>query len=337
MPLSREAIEPLEAMQPAELRAWTSQFIATGDPSPLGLVFAGRSALDSFIVFVRDLLPDDSYRLRDRLQTAVAELAGSVAPDEDSRFDYLWEVITAATRLKAYHLRKVIIPKINGGEFRGKQGHSEDLHCCFIEALTDLGLRKNEVSILRRRDISDPRYSTAAYRALYMADPEWALKHFPLVADAIWRSHEDPISEMVFVLEDLVDVLDEHFVTDHLATFVLECTRDQRSVDLFFDALPDVFPNEGDDVYNHIVDQLLGDRWDIQLWEPPIGAQFASQDVVALFTPFGGRTAVSQCQRLIARLMESGVCRRRPFPQTLNAVKRALDELEDGPYVQQTV
>lgn len=327
MPLSREDLQRLDAMGSAELRAWISEFIATGDPSPLDLVFDGRSALDSFIVFVRDVLPDDSYRLRDRIQTAVSELAGSVAPDEDSRFDYLWDVITAATRLKAYHLKGVIIPKINLGEFRGKHGRSEDLHCCFIEAVTDLGLGVNEVSILRRRDINDPLYSVAAYRGLYTTNPEWALECFPLVVDAI-RMSDDPRLEMAFVLEDLVDVLDERFVTSDLANHTLQNIADGQLVDLFFDVLPEVLGDE--DVYGRVADQLEGQGWKIQSWPVPGRQQYRNPEMVALFTQDrrGGKTVISQCERLVSFLRErERVSAQTHWAQDPDAVKQVLNEI----------
>jgi hypothetical protein len=264
MALNKEQLKTLESMKSADLRAWISQFIVTGDSFPLDLFFTGRSPVESFIVFVRDFLPDSSHRLRERIHTETANLAGSVAPDEDSKLDYLWDVITVATRLRAYHLKKVLLPVINGGEFRGRQGRSEDLHYCFIDTLAELGLSKREVSILRKRDIKDMRYATVAYRALYKADPEWALKYFPEVTHAVVRLEEQSISEMAFILEDLKDTFDMDFIINELPPSVI-ATDDQQCINLFFDALNEAFPDDKNELYRRIVVNLYNKhRWDVE-------------------------------------------------------------------------
>ena len=319
MTLGKENLKSLEAMGSAELRGWASQFIATGDSWPLDLFFTGRSPAESLIVFVRDFLPDGSYRLRERLQTEIARLAGSVAPDEDTKFDYLWDVITVATRLKAYHLKRVLLPIINGGDFRGRQGRSEDLHLCFIEALTDLGLHASEVSILRKRDLEDPRYSAAAYRALYRARPDWAVKHFPQVAATILSSETDYVLEMTFVLEDLLAMFGESFIVNHLSLCAVNM-GEKSVVDLFFEAIPDVFPTYGRELYGRIVDNLSMHGWDISPYSFSVGD-------AAILTRRGDRTVVSTNKKLSEYLFEQGFDKKKSYAQTLDAVTPDLNEL----------
>lgn len=325
MALNEEQLTTLDNMKSDDLRAWASQFLATGDPSPLDLLLTGRSPVESLILFVRDFLPDSSYRLRERLKTEIAKLAIGVAPDEDSKFDYLWDVITVATRLKACHLKKVLLPVINGGEFRGKQGRSEDLHYCFIDALTDLGLGKAEVSILRKRDIKDVRYATVAYRALYKAQPEWASKYFPQVIRTVVQL-EEAVLEMAFVLEELVDTFDMDFITEELSVSVIS-SGSVQCIDLFLNALSEAFPDHEEELYERIVENLQIHGWAVEVHKCP---PMPNPAVVFMNHVNTASLSVKFVEFLIRHQWTSMYGSRVCYPEALNELEAILAVVEEA-------
>ena len=147
-----------ERMDRYELKAWMAQFLRTGNSSPLHLRDAERSPVEMIMLFVKDIIPTQYAALTERVKDAIGMLCGGISPHDERDFDFCWDIITLASRIKAFGAKDILLPLMNRGEFRGKIGRGEDLHYCILDALATLGLNEQEIDALVDRDLNDLRY-----------------------------------------------------------------------------------------------------------------------------------------------------------------------------------
>lgn len=225
----------LQTMTPMELRIWLASFLKFGDSSPLDFRDIDRHPWQMLIIFVKEQIPREDFSLVERVKDAIAELAGGLSPHDPLHFDFFWDVLAVSSAIRAYGAQRVLLPIANRGAFRGKFGRGEDLHKCIIETLASLGLDETDASALVERDIYDPRYTETALKVLYRANPGRLNQYLP-IAVASMMTGEDPVTDLHFLLEDILEQMGEHAVTAALPSVVRHLKTGER-IDMVLEAL----------------------------------------------------------------------------------------------------
>jgi len=200
--------------------------------------------------------------LADRIKDSLAALALKVSPYNCDDYNYFWDILMVARRVKAISVNNALNNHLNKGLFKQKFGRGQDLHYCILDTLADQGIIQSEYYAIAIRDLENIDYVDAAFKVLYGQDLKWWKLHFPQVVKTITVSHQPII--LRFVLEQLLESLTLKVFIRELPEILPELTNN-FGCRLIIDTLCQLYPNREMEIIDLLYRELLFQEFEIDV------------------------------------------------------------------------